>query len=184
MSEGYLSWRRAAFWPRYESGKDKGIARDASLVFFAILTISCLFRAVWGGHRTNLLWPPLVYAAFGALWWMVLMGTRWWGRFTARHPKVAKTIDIITLITAWEIRLFMASGGVSKWLKRWWWCLMGIYLLGLYGWQGELLSRTYGIALIITAEVLSELTGLYLAWQVWKRPKGPVEQSATEPPRN
>ncbi len=179
MLEGSLSWKRAAYWPRYESGKNKGVLRDASLVIFAVILILCPIRAFGGGHWNNLLWPPAAYAVFGVLWWSVHMIRRAWDKLKSSYPKLAKIIDIITLITAWEVRLFLEEGNPPKWLRLWWYFIMATYMIGLYGWRGEFLTRTVGIGLMIAAEAMTDITGLYLAWKSWKKP-----MDETEPPRN
>lgn len=170
MSEGRLSWKRAAYWPRYESEKNKGSLRYASLVILIIIVVVCPIRAFVGGHWNNLLWPPIAYMAFGALWWSILMLGRQWERLKSSHPKLAKAIDIITMITAWEVRLFLEGNKPPKWLKVWWFCIVSVSLFGYYGWRSEFLSQTLGISLMVVAEVLTDITGLYLAWKTWKKP--------------
>jgi hypothetical protein len=146
------------------------------MALFAVIYVfgATTWQALGYGQWRGLFVAPTLYAAFGVLWWTIRMAGIAWTRFAASHPRVARVVDIVTYVLAWELRV-QVDPNASENLRAW----SSFLLLALYGSSfalryGYVSTRT-GIMLMVGIEAVTELTGIYLAYRAWKQPKGQGE---------
>mgnify|MGYP001603524720 FL=1 len=171
MPEIISSWKRVVLWPSFEVGLRKSAPRNLSFLFVLIVVVVSMISVANGDWWSELFWGPIAYGLFGLVWWSVFQFNTHWPRFAVEHQTVAKLLRALILVFAWEAKVLLASGNASTRLRYWFWVLVALGWMGYGLLHAQTVDRLIAYAIMGSAEILSECTGIYLAYREWRKPK-------------